>query len=296
MPKLSLIPASIALVGVIVFLYPAAASWVNQYNQSAVVDTLSQKIGDADPDAREQLKLAHEYNRSLRNGAVLVEYGNVPIQTGQQLDSALHYNAMLNVDNSGLMGRIRIPSIDVDLPIYHGTTDETLLQGVGHLEGTSLPVGGEGQRTVLTAHRGLAEARMFTDLNLVQEDDLFTVEVMGEVLTYRVFETQVVEADDRTAIDAVAGKDLATLVTCTPLGVNSHRILVTGERVTPTPASELGNAMKPSEQPGFPWWLVWVALAIAIVSAYVWREGRVLARQKHPQISARPSGEPTGSA
>ncbi|WP_344680349.1 class C sortase, partial [Leucobacter komagatae] len=123
----------------------------------------------------------------------------------------------------------------IDLPVYHGTSDATLLKGVGHLQGTSLSMGGDGTRAVLTGHRGLANATMFTHLDQVKVGDTFSVDALGEVFTYRVFDYEVVNAHDTEEIRAVPGKDLMTLITCTPLGVHMHRIIVTGERVTPTP-------------------------------------------------------------
>lgn len=167
------------------------------------------------------------------------------------------------------MGRVRIPSIELDLPIYHGTDDQTLLEGIGHLEGTSLPVGGSDTRTVLTGHRGLAQARMFTDLDAVEIGEVFTLEVFGEVLAYRVSEKKVVEPEATESLQAVPGKDLATLLTCTPIGINTHRILLTGERIA-LPAVE-GSAAPFSAPtvPGFPWWALGLAATIIAVGLYI---------------------------
>ena len=184
----------------------------------------------------------------------------------------LPYDQQLKAGEAGIMGRIRIPSIDVDLPIYHGTSEETLLKGAGHLEGTSLPVGGDSTRTVITAHRGLPEATLFNNLDQVKEGDTFTLEVFGEVLTYRVFSTQVVEPQDSQAVLVEPGRDLATLITCTPLGVNSHRILVTGERIIPTPAADVDSAGQASELPRFPWWLPISIAVLLLIAVYLGRE------------------------
>lgn len=163
--------------------------------------------------------------------------------------------------------------IDVDLPIYHGTSDVTLLRGIGHLEGTALPVGGNGTHAVLTGHRGLAESELFTHLDRLAVGDTFTIEVFGQVLTYRVGETKVVDPSDTETLYPVRGKDLVTLVTCTPLGINSQRILVTGERVTPTPARDLAHAGARPDIPGFPWWVVVIGAAVAVLTLYVWWMG-----------------------
>ena len=175
------------------------------------------------------------------------------VGTSGAAGESLDYNTLL-VGASGVMARLRIPSIHVDLPIYHGTSDNTLLKGVDHLEGTSLPVGGSDTHAVLTGHRGLAFATMFTNLDKVKNGDTFTIEVMNQVLTYKIFDVRVVNPQDTDSLVAQAGKDLVTLVTCTPLGINSQRILVTGERISPTPQQDIASANKSSGLPGFPWW------------------------------------------
>jgi len=174
---------------------------------------------------------------------------------------------------------------DIDLPIYHGTDDETLLRGLGHLEGTSLPVGGQGQRTVVTGHRGLAEARMFTDLDKVQVGDTFTFEVFGEVLTYRVFDKKVVNPEETEALRSEPGRDLATLVTCTPLGINTHRILVTGERVYPTPQRDIDAAGAAPDIPGFPWWALGLLGGVSLIGLYIWRSGYPPRPKRRPTLN-----------
>jgi sortase A len=256
------------VAGATVLAYSPAASWVSAYNQSLVVDRYSHEVDDADPSAAVQLERAHRYNDALASGAVLAPNANVPAGSGTSSDPTLDYATQLTTPN-GVMARIRIPSIDVDLPIYHGTSDATLLTGAGHLEGTSLPVGGPSTHAVITAHRGLAEATMFTDLDRVERGDTFTITVFTEVLVYRVVDTRVVEPDDTASLRQEAGRDLVTLVTCTPLGINSHRILVTGERVTPTPPVDASAASSRAEAP-FPWWLVAYLGALAAIGAYAW--------------------------
>jgi sortase A len=219
-------------------------------------------------EAVRQLHAAEGYNHRLVAGAVYSALTNVPLGTGENSSAA--YDSLLDAGD-GLMGRIQIPSIALDLPMYHGTDDSTLLKGVGHLRGTSLPVGGENTHAVLTGHRGLANAEMFTRLNEVQLGDDFTISTFGRVLTYRVVSTQVVEPDDTRSLKAVAGKDLVTLVTCTPLGINTQRIFVTGERVIPVPAAAQESAAARPEIPTFPWWAVIAAtIAFADIGVVVW--------------------------
>ncbi len=241
-----------------------------------MVDSYANLVDHVEPDRRAQIEEAHRYNDLLASGAVVGSNEHVPQGSGvvdlESNPDVLPYDQQLKAGEAGIMGRIRIPSIDVDLPIYHGTSEETLLKGAGHLEGTSLPVGGDSTRTVITAHRGLPEATLFNNLDQVKEGDTFTLEIFGEVLTYRVFSTQVVEPQDSQAVLVEPGRDLATLITCTPLGVNSHRILVTGERVIPTPAADVDNAGKDSELPRFPWWLPISITVLLIIAVYLGRE------------------------
>lgn len=279
----ALIPAIVGVAGITALLYPTAASWVSQYNQSQTVFTYVRQLDAVNPTAQEQIELAHKYNESLENGAELFANANVPAGTGEQTDNQLSYNAMLNAGTGSPMARLRIPAIDVDLPIYHGTSDETLLKGLGHLQGTSLPVGGLNQRSVITGHRGLAGSTLFTNLNKITEGDTFTIEVFGEILTYRVFDTRVISPDDTETLRVEVGRDLVTLVTCTPLGVNTHRILVTGERVTPTPLKDVEESGKASTLPHFPWWFFLYIFFLVMIAVYVWWEGTPAARARRPR-------------
>lgn len=269
----SVLVALLGLGGMLTASYPTVASWLSQYNQSKVVDSYHQQVDETEPDAATQLALAHAYNDALSVGAILEADTNKPTGAGTSSNAELEYTSILDANASGLMARIRIPTIDVDLPIYHGTSDDTLLTSIGHLQGTSLPVGGESTRAVLTGHRGLADARLFTDLDKVEVGDRFTIEVFGEVLTYEVRDTKVVEPSETEALRVEPGQDLVTLVTCTPLGINTHRILVTGTRVTPTPVEDVESAGAPSTVPHFPWWAVWIPAGTLLIGGYVWYSG-----------------------
>lgn len=275
------------VLGVAVLLYPVAASWISQFNQSKLIGFYDAQVERVSPDRAVQLKRAHAYNEALSSGVLLQPGANVPVGAGESRDTgALPYRSQL-VTPSGMMARLRVPSIDLDLPIFHGTDDDTLLRGLGHLEGTSLPVGGASTRSVITGHRGLANAEMFTNLDRVEKGDVFTLETFGEVLTYSVRDIAVVAPEDTETLHQVAGEDLVTLITCTPLGVNTHRILVTGERVTPTPTAELRAAGKPSTVPHFPWWIPAFLGAILLAGAYLWWAGRPVrkARREPRHIS-----------
>lgn len=256
------------MLGVLVMMYPTVAAWFAQVNQAALVGVYDRELADADPDVATQIKDAKQYNEALSSGALLAAGANVAVGAGESQNAELEYRKQL-VTPSGVMSRLRIPSIGVDLSIAHGTDEATLLKGLGHLEGTSLPVGGTSTRSVITGHRGLASARMFTDLDRVKVGDTFTLETFGEVLSYRVRDITVVEPDQTETLHQEAGKDLVTLITCTPLGVNSHRILVTGERVDPTPEADMQAAGQASGEPGFPWWTLILGGAAVVAFGYV---------------------------
>lgn len=264
MPWGMFVVVMVMLAGVGLLQYPQVAGWFSQYYQSQlIVDASGAVEQGGSPERAAEIQRAHAYNDLLESGALLAANANKPTADAGPVGDA-EYFELLKATPTGVMARLRIPAIDVDLPVYHGTSDATLAKGVGHLEGTSLPVGGASQHSVLTAHRGLPEATLFNDLDRVELGDRFTIEVFGEVLTYEVIDTRVVEPEDTDTLRAVAGEDLVTLVTCTPLGINSHRYLVTGERVTPTPIEDLDAAGQRPEIPGFPWWTLTLGGALLL--------------------------------
>lgn len=273
-PILSLVIALIALTGLGIWTYPSAAAWFSQLDQSKIVDNAAGVTeGDKVENAR-QIALAHKYNEALESGAQLESNHRLPSGSGTSAKGAPAYKDVLDDGGPGVMTRLRIPSIDVDLPVYHGTDDATLLKGLGHLEGTSLPVGGDGTHSVITGHRGLADATMFTNLDKVGKGDRFTLTTFGQVLSYQVVRTQVVDPDETESLGTISDRDLVTLVTCTPLGINSQRILVTAERVYPTPAADQESGLAESDLPGFPRWIVIMAAGFLAAGFYVWWSGR----------------------
>ncbi|MEO8906808.1 MAG: class C sortase [Microbacteriaceae bacterium] len=272
--KLPLVVAVVCLLGVAVLLYPAGASWFSSIAQAEQLGGYSHDVKVIGPAGREQaLTDARAYNATLTGNAALAANTRLPLVKDANEAAESNYAQVLAADPYGLMARIKIPSIDADLPIFHGTSDTVLQEGIGHLEGTSLPVGGIGSHSVLTGHRGLATSTLFTHLDQVKVGDTFTIEVFGEVLTYQVNSTKVVQPDQTQSLYPQPGKDLVTLVTCTPLGINSERILVTGERILPTPPKDVASADKKSEI-AFPWWMVGLGGAILLTGVYVWASGR----------------------
>lgn len=263
----------LVLIGTGTALYPSTSQWLTSYNQSTIIGNYSTQIAESDPDASTQLLQAQRYNDALTSGVDILAGTAVPAGSGTSSNASLEYENILNANDEGLMARIKFPAASVDLPVYHGTSDAILMQGSGHLEGSHLPIGGESTRSVITAHRGLATATMFNHLDQVGTGDRFTIEVFGEVLTYEVRDVVVVKPDETNSLRAEQGRDLVTLVTCTPLGINTHRILVTGERVTPTPIRDIENAGRASTIPGFPWWALGLGAGLTLVAGLVWRAG-----------------------
>lgn len=239
MGKKSLILIALLIVsGLGILLYPVISSAVNRRNGSYAIQEWEERLeGLEDEEFWRHRELAQAYNDSLRSG-----------------EEPEGYREILDLGN-GMMGYIRIPSINVDLPIYHGVSEEVLSKGVGHLPESSLPIGREGDHAVLTGHTGLPSARLFTDLTKLKEGDLFYVRVLDEEMCYAVDQIRVVLPDEGQDLLPVPGEDFCTLVTCTPYGINSHRLLVRGRRIH-TPASPVLTGLQNIQIPhAKPWWL-----------------------------------------
>lgn len=217
----------IFLTGFSVMMYPTVSNWVNERNSSRVVTDYERTI-EAMPEAdyTAEWEAAVAYNKYLEG------FGNISDAVlAERADKANRYESLLNINHSGIMGVINIPKIKVSLPVYH-TTEESVLQvGIGHYEGSSLPIGGEGTHSVLSGHRGLPSAKLLTDLDQIEPGDRFYLTVLREVMAYEVEEIEVVMPEEVEGLSIRPGEDLVTLVTCTPYGINSHRLLVTGHRV-----------------------------------------------------------------
>lgn len=219
------------LAGLSLLLYPTVSNYWNQLHASKAIASYSKEVQSLGKDEyRNILEEAKEYNKELakKNPRFMLDEK----QTKE-------YNSLLNIANTGIMGYIEIESLGVSLPIYHGTDEAVLQIAVGHLDWTSLPTGGENTHCVLSGHRGLPSAKLFTNLDKLKTGDTFVLRVLDEVLTYEVDQILVVEPADTSALKIEEGKDLCTLVTCTPYGVNTHRLLVRGHRVENTVASKL---------------------------------------------------------
>ena len=213
----------ILLIGLSLMLYPSFADWWNSFHSSRAIASYEEQVANIDDAQYEELwDAAQDYNQSL------LHRPNDFLLSDEQQEI---YKSLLDIGGNGIMGYIEIPMIDVMLPIYHGTKESVLQIAVGHLDWTSLPVGGAGSHCVLSGHRGLPSARLFTDLDKLKVGDVFMLHVLNEILTYEIDQILIVEPQDTDPLLIEPGKDLCTLITCTPYGINSHRMLVRGHRI-----------------------------------------------------------------
>ena len=215
------------LSGIVVFIYPAVSNYLYEKNSTQAITEHTESVSKLTPkQIADEKEAVYRYNKSLfENASVLTDPFDpdaYPLTDGE-------YSELLAFDD--VMAYIEIPAIHVYLPIYHGTAEEILLIGVGHLENTSLPAGGLTTHAVLSAHCGLPSARLFTDLHLLKQDCIFRIHVLDETLTYQVYDIETVEPDDSSSLFIQEGEDLVTLITCTPYGKNTHRLLVHGRRI-----------------------------------------------------------------
>lgn len=208
--------------GVCVGGYPVIATIYNDQRQAKAVAIQQDTVAEVDDDQKnEMLEDAQDYNERLNSLSV-------PLAQYKEIDG---YDSALNVDGHGMMGYLTIPKINVEIPIYHGTENSALGSGAGHLEGSSLPIGGKGNRPVLCSHRGVPGLRLFTDLEQLDIGDMFSVTVLGKTMEYQVCDVSVIEPDDYESLKAHKDEDMVSLLTCTPYGINTQRLVVTGKRV-----------------------------------------------------------------
>lgn len=214
----------IFIIGFLICLYPLVSSIISGYYQKSAIATYNNSIKNTEVSAlNEDIIKAEEYNSTLYN------YNKIS-SNRTNLDILREYENILNVGD-GIMGSIDIPKIDVNLPIYHTTSEEVLSKGVGHIEGSSIPVGGVNTRSLLSAHRGLPNSKLFTRLDELVVDDLFFIRIQDKTLAYKVRDIKTIDPEDLESVEVEDGNDLVSLITCTPYGLNTHRLVVTGERI-----------------------------------------------------------------
>ncbi len=256
------------LVGVGLIAYPFVGGWLNSKKQAEAVTGYIDAV--ANTDAQAMLAKAREYNASLP----IMPIGDYYTEIAQHPPEYAEY---LSLPSTSVMGRLTIPKIEVDLPVYHGTSDDVLAKGVGHIYGTSLPVGGIGTHSALSAHAGMVDKRMFDRLHELKVGDHFFITVLDEDLAYEVISTEAFTPEDAVKqIVRDPDQDLVTLITCTPYGINSHRLLVTGTRIE-GPAEKLGYEIGPSGQVERAWWilpLILLVLGSLGSGAYIYRKSK----------------------
>lgn len=223
-----IIPILIILFGFALLSYPFISNYMFEKSAGSTIKSYEKQAKTYDQKQKEQaFRKAEEYNKDLIKSVVQL---TDPFKVKKSNGETLIYNNILNIDHSGVMGYLEIPCISVNLPIYHGTDAEILERGVGHLAASSIPVGGKSTHSVLTGHTGLSSAKLFTDLTEMKKEDLFFIHVLDRTLAYKVDQISVVRPEDTRKLQIVKEKDYVTLVTCTPYGVNDHRLLVRGVR------------------------------------------------------------------
>lgn len=219
----TIILVGLMFIGVGLIIYPSVSDYWNSFTQSRIIMSYADSISEMDSDEYERImSSARQYNEELKTKES---------RWNMTEEEWSRYMSELNVDGAGSMGYITIPKIDIMLPINHSTEEKVLQSAIGHIEGTSLPVGGEGTHCVLSGHRGMPTARLFTDLDKLKEGDTFTLTIMNEMLTYQIDQIRIVEPTDYSLLQFEEGADYCTLLTCTPYGINTQRLLVRGKRI-----------------------------------------------------------------
>lgn len=259
----------IFLAGLSLLLYPLVANQWNNHRQKLLISNYERIVADKEAagniDYAAEMKKAEAYNDALLPSILPDSFAVAEAQT--EADSS--YENSLNIAGDGMMGIVEIPKIDIKLPIYHGTSDEVLQKAAGHLEGSSLPIGGESTHAVISAHRGLPSASLFTDLDQLEIGDHFLIHVLDETLCYEVDQILVVDPEDTSALAVEDGEDLMTLLTCTPYGVNTQRLMVRGHRV---PYEEQTVADEQTPLSGLSLhtnYLLWVVVGVVVTGVFI---------------------------
>lgn len=237
-------------LGVILMGYPWFSNWLYQHHVASSANVYEQYAAESGTsEITKQLETARRYNQELNNSRVMLMEPYCDIS----LPEDILYGDVLDPTKNGIMCFVEIPKINVSLPVYHGTSEEVLKKGVGHMEGSALPIGGVGNRPFLLAHTGMNTSRMFSDLTGLSEGDLFYIRVLNLYLTYRVCEIQTLLPEEADELYPDEERDLMTLVTCTPYGVNSHRLIVTGERISDAEVEKVDVPMQTADWNGSAW-------------------------------------------
>lgn len=271
--KIKLMKVGLVLIfitGLGILLYPIISNLLMNIFQTTAIQEYNYTVEQMEQDRIEEiLSEARVYNEQFKNTIVVDPFS-------QEAESSVNseYNEILNID--GTMGYIEIPKIDVNLPIFHGTSEEVLKRGVGHIETTPLPIGGEGNHSVLSAHRGLPSAKLFTDLDKLEIDDVFMIKMLTETLVYRIDQIKVVEPTDTQYLQAEEGEDYITLITCTPYAINTHRMLVRGTRIdTDEYLASINNSNLDNEKQSVNYLFIFIIVVLIIlIVIFIFKKAR----------------------
>ncbi|WP_181392787.1 class C sortase [Faecalicatena contorta] len=262
-------------IGALILFYPKISSWYLKRIQRSAVQSYEYQVAGLSAEERIQLwEEAVEYNERLAGSVVKDPFASI-----DEIDPFDKYYTTLDI-GSGMMGNIYIPEADIFLPIYHGVSNEVLDKGVGHIPASALPVGGEGTHSILTGHSGLPSTEMFNDLEKMKTGDVFYLKILNQTLAYQVYAIETILPDNISRLKREEGKDLATLITCTPYGINTHRLLVMGERI-----EYLDNTYTfENEKTAFPWWSVFLVIGLLVI---LLATGKLLQRKKYMKTTTR---------
>ena len=262
----NIIIVAVFIIGLSLLLYPTIANKWNTYRQSKLISNYDAKVAELKKDGKidyeKEWKNARDYNSAL---VPMILPDSFAIADAKE-EKDRFYEAWLNITGEGIMGMVEIPKIDVELPIYHYTTEEVLKNAAGHMEGSYLPVGGKSTHSVISAHRGLPSAILFTDLDKMKKGNHFMIYVLDDILCYEVDRISIVKPEDTSDLNVEKGKDLMTLLTCTPYGVNTERLLVRGHRV---PYKEAYSSEKDSSISLETNYILWVVIGLLLTAALI---------------------------
>ncbi|MCO7136616.1 class C sortase [[Clostridium] leptum] len=286
-PWVILTSVFVFLAGVGIFLYPTVSNWMAEHNQSEIIHSYQDKVSEfSGQQLAEEWEKAVVYNENLTGDPV-----HDPFVMGSGYVIPENYEETLNLNGDGVMCYLEIPKIGVNLPVYHGASEEVLEKGAGHLEATTLPIGGQGRHSVISAHRGLPSAELFTRLDEMEVGDVFYIHVLDQTLAYEVDQIETILPEELEKLAAEDGKDLVTLLTCTPYAVNTHRLLVRGSRieyVQPDEETMQDSVEKPLFE-GVDVWYYYLGIAIGLVVLGVGITAIVIVRKRRKKRMGKES-------
>ncbi|MFZ1381795.1 MAG: class C sortase [Scrofimicrobium sp.] len=272
-----------AMLAIGMLVYPDAADWISRIGHNAEISGYVRQVEQTPSEERQRiLDAAYAYNDVLEPGPLTDPYVSMAEDAAVQSDLYKAYEEMLRVSGTDAIGTLNFPGVGIALPIYHGTSEKVIAKGVGHMYGTSLPVGGPSTRAVLTAHSGLPNTKLFTTLHKAEVGDTFWISVLGEDHHYRVESMETVEPGDTESLKIIEGEDWVTLFTCTPIGVNSHRLLVHAIRIPDDAGPGTDVIGGDGVTLGFPWWAVWFLLGSGAVAWVLFAPPRRKPRASEP--------------